>query len=116
MALAVATLVNVPFALTLTSTQTVTEVPLTMLRFFQTTTLLTAFTLLEALTNSNVEFKLSVILTPVALAEPVLLTVILNLTTSPTLTVDALADLVMFKITVPAVTFSLEPLVSVPFS
>ena len=103
--------------LTLTSTQTVTEVPLTILRFFQTTTLLLfALTFPEAFTNSKAEFKLSVILTPVALAEPVLFTVILNLTTSPTWTTEALPILVTFKITVPAVTFSLEPLVTVSFS
>ena len=116
-AVAAATLVNVPFVFTLTSTQIVTEVPLRILRLFQTTTLLTsALAFPEAFTNSNTGFNTSVTLTPVALAEPVLFTVISNLTTSPTLTTEALADLVIFKITVPAVTFSLEPLVSVSFS
>ena len=126
----IATLVNVPFVKSLTTTQTEALSPLLSLEMVQTIFWPIFVKVPFAFTNSNAGFKSSIIWTLVALLGPWLVTVIVKLTNSPTAIVEVtLTDFTKVRLTLeltvmfvwlkPPVLFSVELaraiLVNVPF-
>ena len=80
----VATLMKVPFALTLTTTQTLLDVPLFKLGIFQDTVRVVEFHIPLELTYWKLECRISDTLTLVAFEGPLFVTLIVKLTRLPT--------------------------------